>query len=396
MNLRINLTLFQSLQKKHVDEKSEKKVVFKKTIFPCSFVLLPKNTINVFGFTFISKRYLPNCSDELLSVTLISELQNDHDNGKFLFCFCLSDFFLLPLTYPMLAGCLVCYPRPDNMCGPRLFSVFSWGLTSQPVIMSAMVCTVCSEDITDRAMKAGERLYHEHHFTCSVCQMSLTDPGKQHLSLVNKSFDTLYFQELLHTRSMISSTAKMITWGSLSPFAPNVISTSLRYQMLSGCHSANNPKLCQECVKAMDKNWHPECFQCVGCSVQFSGSLTYRESGEMRWQMIDDWSKMRKRQLSPHYCRGRSFLWWVLCPEDSAKVFWMSPADNWQGSQGSGRPVACQVFCLRGNCLIWSVSQPLEAVIEDRYCIYLPSKYVQCTDASNDPPASFCPSHYYI
>ena len=26
-------------------------------------------------------------------------------------------------------------------------------------------------------MKAGERLYHEHHFTCAVCQMSLADPG---------------------------------------------------------------------------------------------------------------------------------------------------------------------------------------------------------------------------
>ena len=54
-----------------------------------------------------------------------------------------------------------------------------------------MVCTVCSEDITDRAMKAGERLYHEHHFTCSVCQMSLADPGKQYLSSVNKAFDTI-------------------------------------------------------------------------------------------------------------------------------------------------------------------------------------------------------------
>ena len=60
--------------------------------------------------------------------------------------------------------------------------------------MSAMVCTVCSEDITDRAMKAGERLYHEHHFTCSVCQMSLADPGKQYLSSVNKAFDTVFFR----------------------------------------------------------------------------------------------------------------------------------------------------------------------------------------------------------
>ena len=63
--------------------------------------------------------------------------------------------------------------------------------------MSAMVCTVCSEDITDRAMKAGERLYHEHHFTCSLCQMSLTDPGRQHLSFVNKYFDHIIFSGVI-------------------------------------------------------------------------------------------------------------------------------------------------------------------------------------------------------
>ena len=74
--------------------------------------------------------------------------------------------------------------------------------------MSAMVCTVCSEDITDRAMKAGERLYHEHHFTCTVCGMSLADPGKQTFKIF---FDTSYLQDLSRTQSMISSTVKMIT-----------------------------------------------------------------------------------------------------------------------------------------------------------------------------------------
>ena len=27
----------------------------------------------------------------------------------------------------------------------------------------------------------------------------------------------------------------------------------------------------------MDLSWHPEHFQCYGCLVQFSGSMTYRE-----------------------------------------------------------------------------------------------------------------------
>jgi len=110
--------------------------------------------------------------------------------------------------------------------------------------MSAMVCTVCSEDITDRAMKAGERLYHEHHFTCSVCQMSLADPGV----ITYTKHDKLYCQDD-YMRQFVPVCAKCDQY------------------------------ITQECVKAMDKNWHPECFQCVGCSVQFSGSLTYRESG---------------------------------------------------------------------------------------------------------------------
>ena len=55
---------------------------------------------------------------------------------------------------------------------------------------------------------------------------------------------------------------------------------------------------CQECVKAMDKSWHPEHFQCVGCSVQFSGSLTYRESGEASCQMSD---------VTSHYPGGAAY-----------------------------------------------------------------------------------------
>ena len=58
--------------------------------------------------------------------------------------------------------------------------------------------------------------------------------------------------------------------------------------------SAINHKMCQECVKAMDKNWHPEHFQCVGCSVQFSGSLTYRESGENILVNISDATDIKK------------------------------------------------------------------------------------------------------
>ena len=38
---------------------------------------------------------------------------------------------------------------------------------------STMICSTCNEEITDRAMKAGEKLYHEDHFLCCVCSTGL-------------------------------------------------------------------------------------------------------------------------------------------------------------------------------------------------------------------------------
>ena len=46
-------------------------------------------------------------------------------------------------------------------------------VSSRPVTMSVMTCTICAETITDRAMKAGDKLYHEEHFTCTKCGTSL-------------------------------------------------------------------------------------------------------------------------------------------------------------------------------------------------------------------------------
>ena len=38
---------------------------------------------------------------------------------------------------------------------------------------STMICVTCNDEITDRAMKAGEKLYHEDHFLCCVCNTGL-------------------------------------------------------------------------------------------------------------------------------------------------------------------------------------------------------------------------------
>ena len=38
---------------------------------------------------------------------------------------------------------------------------------------SPMICSTCQGEITDRAMKAGDKMYHEDHFLCCVCKTGL-------------------------------------------------------------------------------------------------------------------------------------------------------------------------------------------------------------------------------
>jgi len=107
--------------------------------------------------------------------------------------------------------------------------------------MSApMICCTCNEEISDHAMKAGEKLYHENHFLCCVCQTGL------------KSAAVYTKNEQLYCEA-----------DYMSKYVP----------VCARCEQY----ITQECVRAMDKTWHPEHFQCYGCLVQFSGSMSYRE-----------------------------------------------------------------------------------------------------------------------
>merc|ERR1711874_410174 len=103
-----------------------------------------------------------------------------------------------------------------------------------------MTCTTCSQEITDCAMKAGEKLYHENHFICCVCKTSLKT-----MAVYTKN-EELYCEA-----------------DYMSKYVP----------VCARCEQY----ITQECVKAMEKSWHPEHFQCHGCLVQFSGSMSYRE-----------------------------------------------------------------------------------------------------------------------
>lgn len=141
----------------------------------------------------------------------------------------------------------------------------------------------------------------------------------------------------------------------------------------------------------MDKNWHPEHFQCVGCSVQFSGSLTYRESGEAI--MSDDDQTL----VTSHYSGGSAFCDQCYAERILPKCF------------GCHRPITDRA--LKALDAQWHVECFVcEVIVRSGLFLNLlrgchrgqilhlspPSKYVPCTDASNDPPDTFCPSYLTI
>jgi len=103
-----------------------------------------------------------------------------------------------------------------------------------------MTCASCQESITDRAMKAKDQYYHEHHFVCCGCQGSL-----QNVPVYTKE-DRLYCDQCY------------------------------KEQFVPRCAKCQD-FITSDCIRAMDQSWHPEHFVCFGCLAQFTASMSYRE-----------------------------------------------------------------------------------------------------------------------
>lgn len=83
-----------------------------------------------------------------------------------------------PLFAPIIIWqAAYCYKLSVDYPDRILLSRPQFVLSQASVTMSTMVCTVCNDNITDKAMKAGDKLYHEEHFTCTECGTSLADPS---------------------------------------------------------------------------------------------------------------------------------------------------------------------------------------------------------------------------
>ena len=195
-----------------------------------------------------------------------------------LFCFRLHGFFSLPLTYPVLAGCLVCYPRAP---GWQLLSVSAWHCTDHtPGSPWAPPWSAPSARRT-----SPTALWRPGSASITSTTSPAPCVGWASRTRVNRlSVEYLFWQIIFSGLVTYTKHDKLYCQDDyMKQFVP-VCAKCDQYITQVWDHSSDLMsliiKFCQECVKAMDKSWHPEHFQCVGCSVQFSGSLTYRESGE--------------------------------------------------------------------------------------------------------------------
>ena len=116
-----------------------------------------------------------------------------------------------------------------------------------------MVCCVCNDEILDRAMKAGEKFYHEDHFR-SVLGIS-------------------YFQFVFRCSVCSGSLASQETFTRDSLLYCQADYLKLYVPVCGGC----GDYIRQECVKAMGQNWHPEHFT-VSSPVQWRDLLKFSSS----------------------------------------------------------------------------------------------------------------------
>ncbi|TRY79206.1 hypothetical protein TCAL_01994 [Tigriopus californicus] len=104
-----------------------------------------------------------------------------------------------------------------------------------------MFCSKCNESIkSGKALKAGNKVWHDHHFVCSICGLPLKDEK------VYQKDGKLYCDGDYKKR-----------------FVP-------RCAFCSGYIS-------QDCVKALDQSWHPTCFLCRKCNKAFGKDEGFHE-----------------------------------------------------------------------------------------------------------------------
>merc|ERR1719228_1352780 len=110
-------------------------------------------------------------------------------------------------------------------------------------MVGTLTCAGCKEVIEERKhIKAQDKFYHEHHFTCQVCRMDLSEVP-------------------VYTRD-----EKLYCEGDY------------KAQFLPVCTHCSG-YIEEDCLKALGRLWHPEHFQCCSCHSTIAPHSSYRSKG---------------------------------------------------------------------------------------------------------------------
>lgn len=103
-----------------------------------------------------------------------------------------------------------------------------------------MTCASCKETIVEKKhIKAMDKFYHEEHFNCAVCSVDLSEVP------VYTREDDIYCE------------------------------SDFKAKFLAKCAQCSQ-YIEDDCLKAMERMWHPEHFQCTSCQTIISSDMSYR------------------------------------------------------------------------------------------------------------------------
>ncbi|KAI7685937.1 Paxillin [Sarcoptes scabiei] len=164
-------------------------------------------------------------------------------------------------------------------------------------------CCVCHLPIKDKAINALGKMWHPHCFKCTHCGIPLEERNfyeKNGLPYCEKDYMNLFHPKCYGCKKPITDGRQMMAMGHpwhpecfrctvcVKPLTPE---TFKEYQGKPYCekdyHNLFSPK-CAGCkqpiidnnyIRAMGKDWHPDCFKCTQCKVPLDPENFYEKNG---------------------------------------------------------------------------------------------------------------------
>ncbi|XP_023345728.1 leupaxin [Eurytemora carolleeae] len=158
-------------------------------------------------------------------------------------------------------------------------------------------CSACLTRIDGRAMKAGDKYWHDEHFLCSVCGIRLKDT-KVYLKNQELFCENDYKKFVPRCASCSGFILKDCIRAMNQTFHPehfHCFSCQTPFKDGEGFHEFKNSPYCKNCyieracekchgccrpitdtaMKAMNNSWHGACFRCKECGVSFEGKKNF-------------------------------------------------------------------------------------------------------------------------